>query len=80
MTAQLQAAAGRHDKRVAGPIADTILAAPGRYDGQTAVAALAARAVISWDKGHVSEGLELFRDAARRGPETSPDARHVHHC
>ena len=77
MTAQLQAAAGRHDQHAAGPVADTILAAPGRHDGQTAAAALATRAVISWDKGHVREGLELFRDAARRGPKTSPDARHV---
>ena len=74
--AQLQALAGLRDK-LAGPAADAILARPGRRDSQAAVAALTARAVISWDNGQVSEGLSLLREAARHGTGISPDARDV---
>jgi DNA-binding NarL/FixJ family response regulator len=76
MAAHLQALAGLHDE-LAGPIADTILAGPGQHDSHTAIAALVARAVISWDNGQVSEGLALLRDAARHGTGISPDARHA---
>ena len=76
MTAQLQALTGLRDG-LAGPIADTILAAPGQCDSHAAVAALVARAVVSWDNGQIGEGLALLRDAARHGTGISPDARHV---
>ena len=76
ITAQLQALAGLRDEQ-AGRIANAILAAPDQDDGHATVAALAARAVIAWDKGQIGEGLELWRDAARRGTGISPDARHV---
>ena len=75
MTAQLQAVAGLRDE-LAGPMADTILAAPSQYHHHAVLAALVTRAMISWDKGQIGEGLELFRDACRYGTRISPDARH----
>jgi DNA-binding CsgD family transcriptional regulator/tetratricopeptide (TPR) repeat protein len=76
LTAQLQALAGlRHD--LAGSVADTILAAPGGHQSHAVVAALVTRAVISWDNGQISDGLELLRDAARHGTGIWPDARQV---
>ena len=74
--AQLQALAGLRDE-LAGPAADAVLAGPGRRDSQAAVAALIARAAISWDNGQVSKGLALLREAARHGTGISPDARDV---
>jgi DNA-binding CsgD family transcriptional regulator len=75
LTARLQALTGLRDE-LAGPVAATVLAAPGQHDRHAASAALIARAVISWDSGQVSDGLELLREAARHGTGTSPDARH----
>ena len=75
MTAQLQAVARLRDE-LAGPMADTILATPSQYHRHVVVAALVTRAMISWDKGQIGEGLELFRDACRYGTMISPDARH----
>jgi len=75
MTAQLRALAGSGDE-LAERTANTILTAPGPYDSHAVVAALLTRAVVSWDKGQIGEGLELFRDASRHGGGTSPDARH----
>jgi DNA-binding NarL/FixJ family response regulator len=74
--AHLQALAGSHDE-LTGPVADTILTDPSQHDSHAVVTARVARAVISWDNGQVSDGLELLRDAARDGTGTSPDARHV---
>ena len=76
LTAHLQALAGLRDE-LAGPVADTILAAPGQHDSHAAAAARLARAAISWDSGQISDGLELLRDAARHGIGISADARHV---
>jgi DNA-binding CsgD family transcriptional regulator/tetratricopeptide (TPR) repeat protein len=76
LTARLQALAGLRDE-LAGPVADTILAAPGQHDGHAAAAARLTRAVIDWDSGQISDGLELLRDAARHGAGISADARHV---
>jgi DNA-binding CsgD family transcriptional regulator len=76
LTAHLQALAGLRDD-LAGPVADTVLAAAGQDDSHAAAAALITRAVISWDRGQISDGLELLRDAARRGTGISPDARHA---
>ena len=76
LTAHLQALTGLRDE-LAGPVADTILAAPGQHDSHAAAAARLTRAVISWDSGQISDGLELLRDAARHGTGISPDARHV---
>ena len=76
LTAHLQALAGLRDE-LAGPVADTILAAPGQHDSHAAAAARLTRAVISWDSGQIGDGLELLRDAARHGTGISPDARHV---
>jgi DNA-binding CsgD family transcriptional regulator len=75
MTAQLRAVAGSRGE-LAGPMADTILTAPSQYHRHAVVAALVTRAMISWDKGQIGEGLELFRDACRYGTGVSPDARH----
>ena len=76
LTAHLQALAGLRDD-LAGPAADTILAAPGQHDGHAAAAARLTRAVISWDGGQISDALELLRDAARHGTGICPDARHA---
>jgi DNA-binding CsgD family transcriptional regulator/tetratricopeptide (TPR) repeat protein len=74
LTAQLQALAGLRDE-LGGPVADAIIAASGKHDGHTVAAALVTRAVMAWDKGQISDGLELLRDAARHGGGISPDAR-----
>ena len=76
LTAHLQALAGLRDE-LAGPVADTVLAAPGQHDSHAVAAARLTRAVISWDSGQIGDGLELLRDAARHGTGISPDARHV---
>jgi hypothetical protein len=76
LTAQLQALTALRDD-LAGPVADTILAAPDQHDRHAAAAARLARAAISWDNGQISDGLELLRDAARHGTGISADARHV---
>ena len=75
LTAHLQALAAPRDG-LAGRRADAILADPSQHDGHTIMAALAARAVIAWDNGRISEALALLRDAARSGAGISPDARH----
>ncbi len=74
--AHLQALAGLRDD-LAGPVADTILAAPGPHDSHATAAALVTRAFIGWDSGQISDGLDLLRDAARHGTGICPDARHV---
>ena len=74
LTALLQALAGLREQP-AGPVAGLILASPGQYDSHAAAAAALARAVIRWDSGQISDGLELLRDAARHG--ISADARDV---
>jgi DNA-binding CsgD family transcriptional regulator/tetratricopeptide (TPR) repeat protein len=74
--AHLQALAGLRGE-VAGSLIESVLAAPGQFDGHAVVAALTTRAVMSWDKGRVSEGLELLRDAVRHETGISSDARHV---
>jgi DNA-binding NarL/FixJ family response regulator len=76
LTAHLQALAGLRDE-LADPAAGTILAAPGQHDSHAAAAARLTRAVLSWDRGRINDGLELLREAARHGPGISPDARHV---
>jgi DNA-binding NarL/FixJ family response regulator len=75
LTAQLQALAGLRDDG-AGPVADTILAAPDQHDRHAAAAACLTRAVIGWDSGQVSDALGLLREAARHALGTSADARH----
>jgi DNA-binding CsgD family transcriptional regulator len=74
LTAQLQALTGLRGG-LAGQAADTILAAPDQHDSHAAAAALIARAVLAWDGGRISDGLDLLRDAARHGAGISADAR-----
>ena len=76
LTAYLQALAGLRDEQ-AGPVAGTVLATAWPHHSQAAAAARLARAVIGWESGQVSDGLELLRDAARHGTGISADARHV---
>jgi DNA-binding CsgD family transcriptional regulator/tetratricopeptide (TPR) repeat protein len=76
VTAQLQALAELRDE-LGGSVSDAILAAPGQHDTHAVAAALVTCAVMAWDKGQIGDGLELLRDAARRGGGISPDARHV---
>jgi len=76
MAAQLRALTELHDE-LAGPAVDAILSGPGHHDSHAAVVAMVAQAVIHWDNGQVSEGLELLRDAARQGTGLSPDTRHA---
>jgi DNA-binding CsgD family transcriptional regulator len=76
LTAQMQALAGLRDE-LAGLVANTILDSPGQHDSHAAAAARLTRAIISWDGGQISDGLQLLRDAARHGTGISPDARQV---
>ena len=76
LTAHLQALAGLRDE-LGGPVADGILADPAQHDGHAAAAARLTRAVLSWDRGQISDSLGLLHDAARHGTGISPDARQV---
>jgi DNA-binding CsgD family transcriptional regulator len=76
LTARLQALTALRDE-LAGPVAGAVLAAAGQHDGHAATAALVTRAVISWDNGQISDGLEMLREAARLGTGACPDARRV---
>jgi DNA-binding CsgD family transcriptional regulator len=76
LAAHLQALTGLRDD-LADQVADTVLAAPGQHDRHAVAAAMVARAVLSWDRGQIGDGLELLGDAARRGTGVSPDARQV---
>jgi DNA-binding NarL/FixJ family response regulator len=76
LIARLHALAGLRDE-LAGPAADTVLAAPRGWDRHTTAAALVTRAVIGWDGGQISDGLKLLREAASHGTGISPDARHA---
>jgi DNA-binding CsgD family transcriptional regulator len=76
LTAHLLALAGLRDE-LAGPTADSVLATPGLPARHAAAAALVVSATLAWDRGQVSDGLALLRDAAQRGPGISPDARHA---
>jgi DNA-binding CsgD family transcriptional regulator len=76
MTACLQALASARDGE-AVTLARTVLGQPDQYGCHVTVAALIALAVTSWDSGRASEALELLREAARREPAVSPDARHA---
>jgi DNA-binding CsgD family transcriptional regulator len=75
-TALLRALAAASDE-TAGPLAEAILAAPGRHARHAVTAALVTKAVMAWDLGRADGGLELLRDAASRDGGISPDARHV---
>jgi tetratricopeptide (TPR) repeat protein len=74
--AHLHALAELRDDR-AGPIADTILAASGRYGTDAVVAALVTRGAVCLDDGQISEALQFLRAAVRRVTGISPDARHA---
>jgi DNA-binding CsgD family transcriptional regulator len=76
LTGYMQALA-RLREEPAGRTANTILAAPGQHDDHAVAAAMVVRAILAWDRGHISQGLELLRDAARCDTGFSPDARHV---
>jgi DNA-binding CsgD family transcriptional regulator len=72
LAARLQALTALRDK-LAGPVADSVLA--GRHGTAVTVAAMVARAVVEWDDGQVGDALDLLRDAVRRAPVVSADAR-----
>jgi DNA-binding CsgD family transcriptional regulator/tetratricopeptide (TPR) repeat protein len=74
-SAQLQALYGRPADTE--PIATGILSEPSQHTSQAVMAALVARALIHWDQGEVSDGLEVLHEAARRGRGVSADARHA---
>ena len=75
--AQLRALAGMPAEPAAGRLAGTVLASPRDHGDQVIAAARITRAVISWDKGRISQALESLRDAARSGTGVSADARHA---
>jgi DNA-binding CsgD family transcriptional regulator len=76
LSARLQALTALRDK-LAAPLATDILAVPGRQGAEVVVPAMVARAAAAWDDGEIGDALELLRDAARREPGISPDARHA---
>ena len=75
--AQLQALAGMPAEPQAGRLAGTVLASARDHGDQVIAAAHITRAVISWDKGRISQALESLGDAARSGTEVPADARHA---
>jgi ATP/maltotriose-dependent transcriptional regulator MalT len=76
LTAHLHALAGLGDGQAAEQIAAAILGAPAEHGSQAVAAALVTRAMSAWEGGRIGEGLQLLREAARRGSPVSPDARH----
>jgi len=74
LNARLQALVAIRDAD-AGQAADSIQTAVAGYDSTVPVAAQVARGIISWDNGRISEGLARLREAARRSPAFSADAR-----
>jgi DNA-binding CsgD family transcriptional regulator len=77
LMAQLQALAGGPEGDAADRMVAGILAGPDQHSRQVVAAALVTRALIAWEAGQVSDGLELVHQAARRGGGVSADARHV---
>jgi DNA-binding CsgD family transcriptional regulator len=77
LSAQLQALVGQPEDQAAERISADILAVPSQHNSQVVTAALVTHALIAWDKGRISEGLELLHEAARRGRAVSADARHA---
>ncbi|HEY2125584.1 MAG TPA: hypothetical protein VGH77_00205 [Streptosporangiaceae bacterium] len=77
LMAQLQALAGGPEADAADRIAAGILAGPNQHSRQVVASALVTRALIAWDAGQVSDGLELLHEAGRGGGGVSADARHV---
>jgi DNA-binding CsgD family transcriptional regulator len=73
--AHLQALAGRRDHEAADRAAGGILDVPDTHADRLVAAALVARAMASWDRGRIAEGLEHLREAARHDTVASPDAR-----
>ena len=71
MAAQLQALAGLHDE-LAGPVAGAILADPSQHDRHAVVAALVARAVISWDNGQSTTGSSCCVTPRGTAPGSRP--------
>ena len=74
-TAHLHALAGLRGEGAA-PVIAPVIAAPGRFDSRTVVAALTTDAVVRWDQGQIGQGLQRLRDAVRREEGISRDARH----
>lgn len=71
----LRALAQLPDKRSAAGQSRTILAAPEGESDEVVLAALAVRAAISWDEGHLTAGMELSRQAVARVSRDPLDAR-----
>jgi len=79
ITAQLQALAGLRGAGGAdgADVIASVLADPDRFDGRAVVAALTADALLRWDRGQISAGLDLLREAVRREAGVCLDARHL---
>lgn len=77
LTAQLQALTGPPGHQAAERIAAGILTGPSQHNRPAVTAALFTKALVAWDQGQVSDGLEFLHEAARRGRAVSADARHV---
>jgi DNA-binding CsgD family transcriptional regulator len=74
LVARLQALTGPADLD-AEQLAARILSGPSQHASHAVTAALVTRALIDWDRGQVSSGLELLHEAARRGRAAANDAR-----
>jgi DNA-binding CsgD family transcriptional regulator/tetratricopeptide (TPR) repeat protein len=76
--ALLRALIGLRDNERAADLATAVLVR--RHDGRSrvVVAAAIARALIMWDAGRVTEGLQVSREAALREVRRPPDALGFH--
>ena len=76
IVARLQALSALGEHQRAQATAQNVLAHPGEHGEPVQAGALTVLATICWANGQLSQGLQLFREAARRAGGISPDARH----
>lgn len=74
----LQALAGQQDSESAVRRAASILEEADRHGDAVVVTALTILAADHWDRGRLTDGLDLAREAVRRADEGSGAARRTH--
>ena len=73
---RLQALVALGEDQRAQAAAQDVLAHPDEHGGPAQAGALTVLGTICWANGQLSQGLQLYREAARRAGRISPDARH----
>ena len=76
VVARLQALTALGENQQARAVAQDVLAGPGEHGEPALAGALTVLGTICWADGQLGQGLQLYREAARRAGGISPDARH----